>query len=87
MHKYLLLSLKSRNEIYAYSNFLKNNRIPISIINSPQTISSSCTLSIKIDYLFLNKIVNLINKQKPKSFLGLYTLSQQNNTTQTIRLM
>lgn len=87
MHKVLLLSLKSRNEIYSYSTFLKNNGISISIINSPKSIGSSCMLSIKIDYKYLNQIVNLLNKQRPKSFLGLYSLTQLPNGNQAIRLM
>lgn len=84
--KFLVLSLKSRNEIYSYANFLKNNGIYASIINSPKTVGSSCMLSIKIDYKFLNQIVNLINKQRPKSFLGLYSINQINGT-QSIKLM
>ena len=87
MHKFILISLKSRSELYAYSSFLKNNGIPISIVNSPHNVASSCTLSLKIDSRFLNQIVNLINKQRPKTFLGLYSVTQQNNGNQILRLM
>ena len=86
MPKFLIISLKSRNEIYSYSNFLKQQGMFVSIVNSPNSIGSSCMLSIKLDYKYLNQIVNIINKQKPKSFLGLYLISQLNGN-QTIRLM
>lgn len=87
MHKLLLLALKSRNEIYSFSNFLKSREIYVSIINTPQVIGSSCTLSIKIDYKHLNQIVNILNKQRPKSFLGLYSITNQINGNQVLRIM
>lgn len=66
---------------------LKTHNIYASIINSPKSIGSSCALSIKIDFKYLNTIVNLLNKQRPKSFLGLYSMTQQLNGNQTLRLM
>ena len=79
MYKFLLLSLKSRNEIYSYSTFLKNNGLFISIISSPKSLGSTCQLIIKTDYRHLNKIINLLNNYRPKSFMGLYSVIEQQN--------
>ena len=86
MQKYLIISLKSRNEIYSYYNFLKAVGIFVSIINSPSIIGSSCMLSLKLDYKHLNQIVNILNKQKPRSFLGLYSISHVNGNI-IVRIM
>ena len=87
MHKFLIISLKSRDEIYSYSTYLKNNNVFVSVINTPKVIGSSCMLSIKLDYRYLNQIVNILNSRRPKSFLGLYSITEQINSFQSLRIM
>jgi len=84
--KYLIISFKSRDELYRFARTLKSKGIILSIINTPKGIGSSCMLSIKTD---LNKtnIVSMILKQfQPKSFLGLYSLTKINNGEQVFKL-
>ena len=85
--KFLILSFKSRNELYGFSKLLKSNGIFLSIINSPKSIASSCTLSIKTDFKYLSFITQLLRRYTPKSFLGLYTIQTNSNGEQIFKLM
>lgn len=85
--KHIVIAFKSRNELYTFARILKSNNVILKIINSPKTIASSCTLSIKIDYGFLNIINQLLLRYQPKSFLGLYLIQSTQNGEQTLRLM
>ena len=84
--KYLIISLKSRNDIYAFCNILKRHNIFYSTINSPKGIGSSCMLSIKTSYASLNIVNNLLSQHRPKSFLGLFCLQQNGISEQVTRL-
>ena len=79
----LAIAFKSRNELYSFARILKSNNILFQIINSPKSIASACTLSIKTHPNNLNKIKNFLIKHQPSSFIGLYLLSEN----QTMRLM
>ena len=72
--KNLILSFKSRNELYAFARILKSNSVFFNIINSPTSIASSCTLSIKTNINFLNTIKQLLLRHQPRSFIGLYSI-------------
>ncbi|MBQ9795448.1 MAG: DUF3343 domain-containing protein [Clostridia bacterium] len=85
--KYLIISFKSRNELYGFANILKSNGIYLSIINSPKSIGSGCMLCIKTDFRNLNKILQLIRQFQPKSFLGLYSFQSTTNGDQILRIM
>ncbi len=85
--KYLIIAFKSRNELYSFARILKSSNVLFNIINSPKTIASSCTLSIKSDYRFLNTINQLLLRHQPHSFIGLYTIQSTPNGNQTLRLM
>ena len=85
--KHLIISFKSRNELYGFAHLLKSNGIYLSIINSPKSIGSSCMLSIKTDYRNLGKISQLLRQHQPRSFLGLYSILSSNNGEQIFKLM
>ncbi len=85
--KHLIISFKSRNELYGFARILKSNTIYFSIINSPKSIGSSCMLSIKTDFINLNKISQLLRQHKPISFLGLYSVQSTAQGNQTLKLM
>ena len=85
--KNLIIAFKSRNELYSFAKILKSNNISVNIINSPKTIGSTCTLSIKTDYRFFNQIKSLLLYFKPHSFLGLFAFQTSSNSNQAIRLM
>ena len=84
---YLIISFKSRNELYGFAKILKTNRIYLSIINSPKSIGSSCMLSIKTDHRNFNTITRLIRQYLPKSFLGIYSIQPATNGEQIFKLM
>ena len=84
--KYLIISFKSRNELYGFANAMKSNGISLSIINSPKGVGSTCLLSIKTDYKNLDKIYKILRHYNPKSFLGLYLINQSLNGEQILKL-
>ena len=85
--KHLVIAFKSRNELYAFARILKSNNVFFNIINSPKSIASICTLSIKTDFRFSNSINQLLLRYQPKSFFGLYLIQSTTNGEQTLRLM
>jgi len=85
--KNLIIAFKSRNELYSFARILKSSNVIFTIINSPKTIASSCTLSIKADFKFLNIINQLLLRYQPRSFIGLYSIQATPNGNQTLRLM
>ena len=84
--KHLIISFKSRNDIYSFADILKRNNIFYSIINAPKNIGSSCMLAIKTNFQNYHLVQNLLNN-KPKSFLGLFLISPSIHANQTIRLL
>ena len=87
MDKYLIIAFKSRNELYSFAKILRLNNVFLNIINSPKTIASGCTLSIKTDYRFLNTINQLLLRHQPQSFIGLYSFHLTQNGNITLRLI
>jgi len=85
--KYLIISFKSRNELYAFAKILKSNGIYLSIINSPKSIGSSCMLSIKTDFKNLNLTNQLLLRYSPKTFLGLYSIQHSSNGDLVLKLI
>lgn len=85
--KYLIISFKSRNELFGFARILKSNSVYLSIINSPKSIGSSCMLSIKTDFRNLNIVSQLIRRFQPKSFLGLYSIVSSTNGEQIFKFM
>ena len=39
--KHLIISFKSRNELYSFARFIKSNNVFFSIINTPKSVGSS----------------------------------------------
>ena len=85
--KHLILSFKSRNELYGFARFLKSNGVYLSIINSPKSIGSTCMLCIKTDFRYLNLVSQMLKTHQQKSFLGLYSIQPTTNGEQILRLM
>ncbi|MFQ6752171.1 MAG: putative Se/S carrier-like protein [Clostridia bacterium] len=84
--KYLLISFKSRNSIMKFSKTLSNRGIPNNTINTPKTIGSTCTLSIKADFQYYNQILSLLKLLKIEGFLGLFMIEKTGLVEQTQRL-
>lgn len=85
--KYLIISFKSRNELYGFAKILKSNGVILSIINSPKSIGSSCMLSIKTEFKNINLVTQTIKKYKQNSFLGVYSFQPTTYGDQILRLL
>lgn len=85
--KQLIISFKSRNEIFSFSRLLQQNGAFNSIINTPKTIGSSCMLSIRCDYMLLGTVQRLLSQQRPNSFLGIYMLNHTPYGEQISKIM
>lgn len=72
----LLIVFQSRNSLYSFAKFLKSNGMNINIINTPNSISTSCTLSIKTDFKNLNRILSMINGKKVSGMIDIYSISK-----------
>ena len=85
--KYIIISFKSRNELYSFARLLKSNNIFVSIINTPKLVGSSCTLSIKTNFSNFSLVNQYLLRYQPKSFLGIYSVQQANNGEQILKLL
>ncbi len=84
--KYLLLSFKSRNENIEFMKLLRTRGIPSSTINTPHNISTSCTLSLKVDTRYYKEVLGLIKFKRLEGFLGLFLVEKSGLREQTQRL-
>ncbi|MBR1988169.1 MAG: DUF3343 domain-containing protein [Clostridia bacterium] len=85
--KYLILSFNSRNSIINFSKILHLNNITTKIINTPHKISSSCSLSIKTEYVYLPTVSNLIKQTNPSGFIGLYLINEFSSYSQVSKII
>lgn len=85
--KHLIISYKSRNELYAFSKILKMHSINHLVVNTPKMIASSCMLSIKTDFSNYYIVSQLLTNFKTRSFLGLFSFESSTTGNQVIRLM
>lgn len=85
--KYLIISFKARNDVYGFERLLREHNIFSNIINTPKSIGSSCMLSLKTDFRNLNSIVQILNRIKLKSFLGVFSVEKTTLGEQTLRLV
>ena len=85
--KHLIISYKSRNDLYGFSKTLKTHNIKHIIINTPRLIASSCMLSIKTDFSNYYTISHLLTNFKTGSFLGMFKFESSINGDEVVRLM
>lgn len=74
--KFLLLSFKSRNQLYNFTKFLKLKGISFSTINTPRKISTSCGLSIKTSNYNFNILSNYLRNNPNFNIIGLFVVEQ-----------
>ena len=85
--KYLIISFKSRNSTYEFNKQLKIYGIFSNIINTPKSISSGCTLSVKTDYKNYNTILNIIKIMKPTNLIGMFIVEQNGFSQNIVRVL
>jgi len=69
-----------------FNSILRRRGISSQIINAPQNISSSCTLSIKTELRYYAEISTLIKTLKIEGFIGLFMVEKYGIREQTQRL-
>lgn len=84
--KYLLLAFKSRNSNFEFKKLLSNRGIGSQSINTPKSISSSCTLSLKIDMIYYQQVLGLLRLRKIDGIIGLFLVEKIGLREQTQRL-
>ena len=84
---HLIISFKSRNDLYGFAKILKSNGIYTSIISTPKIIGSTCTLSIRTDFKNLNLISSILQQLRPRSLLGLYSAQTTQNGEHVVKFL
>ena len=73
--KYLIVAFKSRTNLQNFVKSLRLVGISASIVNTPRSISVSCGLSARVDYRYLNTILNLLT-QYNETLIGVYAITR-----------
>ena len=85
--KYLIISYKSRNSLYAFAQILRQYGIASTIINTPRNIALSCGLSLKVDFGHFSRVASLINNVNLSGFWGVFLLTRTSTHDQIERLI
>ena len=85
--KYLIISYKSRNSLYAFAIILRQMGIASSIINTPRNIALSCGLSLKVDFAYFSQVVSLVSNAQLQGFWGVFLLTKTPTHDQIERLI
>ncbi len=70
---YTLAVFKSRYATLNFATLLRANHIPVAIINTPQSISNACGISVKFLSDFYPKVQPILSKINLSSFDGFYS--------------
>ena len=52
----ILVTIKSRADLNYLAKLLARDKVPTSIMNTPETAGVTCSLSIKVNQRYMNKI-------------------------------
>lgn len=85
--KYLIVAFKNRNSLYPFVNMLKRYNIFASIVNTPKSISSSCSLSAKIDYRYYSNLMQFLSSINRSSLIGVFVVANSGNYNQIERVL
>ena len=83
----LIISFKSRNDIFSFSHLIQQHGITNSTVNTPRNIGSPCSLSIRCPTQYLEKIKSLLFKTRPLSFNGLFLITPASFGEQITKLL
>lgn len=85
--QYLLINFKSRTSLINFSHMLSSNNIHNRTINTPHQLGSSCSLSLKLDTKYREKVIFLLQKTNLGGFVGLYFIDELNEFNQIRRIL
>ena len=72
--KYLLISFKTKNSVYSFSNKLKLFNISNQIINTPSSISKSCSLSLRTNLNNLSIVTKILLNSNYNDVIGIFSI-------------
>lgn len=84
--KYIIVSFKSRNKVLHLVKMLRQFNINADIISTPQSISKSCGLSAKVNYIHLSTVKTVVQNMGMNDFNGIYYLERNSFNERLQRL-
>lgn len=85
--KYLIVSYKARNSLYAFAKILRQYGIASTIINTPRNIALSCGLSLKVDFGHYPQVAGLVKATALQGFWGIFVVTKLPTHDQIERLV
>lgn len=84
---YTLAIFKSRFATLNFANLLRDNNIPVAIVNTPQSIGSVCGISVKFLSDYYSKVQTLLSRRGVlNNFVGFYAFQERNGRLNLIKL-
>lgn len=83
---YIIAVFHSRNETLNYTNLLRVNNIPCSIINTPKEAIKDCGISVKFLKEYFDLATNLLNQRRFMTFLGFFSIEFNNGRNYFIKI-
>lgn len=84
---YIIAVFKSRFATLNFANLLRDNNIPVAIINTPQGLGGNCGISVKFLSDYFSKVQNLLmTRRVSNSIDGFYAYREINGRINLIKL-
>lgn len=83
---YTLAIFKSRSSTLNFANLLRANHVPVAIINTPQSASKMCGISVKFLSDFFSVVQSLLSSANLRNFDGFYAYIQRGASVTLVRL-
>lgn len=82
--EYIVIAFRSRAHTVRFYEFLKSNKIPSEIVNTPKEAGVGCGLSVKINKNYFSVAKNAVKIASLSSFAGFFLVSD-NNKRRTVK--
>ena len=75
--EYYIIAFRSRSDTLAFYEFLKNNNLAVSVVNTPKDAGVGCGLSVKVGKNFAPFINKALYLFKRKSYAGVFAVYEE----------
>ena len=72
---YVIAAFRSRNQTLMFSNILSSYGIKTDVVNTPRAVMVSCGISVKFDYVNLQRAKEVLDRRKFDTFAGFFEVS------------
>lgn len=83
---YTLAVFTSRYATLNFANLLRANRVPVAIINTPQSLSRACGISVKFLSDYFSLVQSLLPQMNLATFVGFYSMIENGGRLNIIKL-